>query len=291
MKSALREYVANPDVESFVSSVRALSLPIFHQDLPKIIVQFGLDLSSNQRVSLLALLQHLFNAELLTSSHFRAGFSKVFNNLDDIVVDSPNARQLIREFTDFAISSNMIDSKCIMELEEEVEFLSDQAAVTSGKSAISDICRDFLNGNGSDVAVAVDAVAELKLPSMGFEVVKRFVLTAFDRDARSRELVSHFLAEAVGVCISQEQMAKGFTLLLTRTEDIYLDTRDVLGLLSFFIARAVVDEVLPPSFLSRVDLQPNDMGFRVVQQAQKLLNQRGAAERLSEGWVASEVDN
>lgn len=285
IKSALREYLANPDVEAFESTVRNLDATLYHQDLPKIIVQFGLDLSAPERTRLNTLMLHLYNSEILRSSHLKAGLTKVFNNLDDILVDAPNARDMIREFTDFAISNNLLDSKVVMELEEEVELLSNATVVTAAKTSISDICRDFLNGTGSDVEVAMESVNELKLPQLGFEVVKRFILTAFDRDARCCELVSQFLAAAVGSCISQDQLIKGFTILLQRTEDIFLDTPNVLGLLAFFIARAVIDEVLPPAFLLRVDLQQSDMGFRVVEHAQALLSQRGAAEKLSEGWT------
>jgi hypothetical protein len=39
-----------------------------------------------------------------------------------------------------------------------------------------------------------------------------------------------------------------------RVEDLYLDVRDVLHLLACFLARAVVDECVPPAFLLRQDL-------------------------------------
>jgi len=54
--------------------------------------------------------------------------------------------------------------------------------------------------------------------------------------------------------------------------------------MSCFVARAVVDECLPPSFLLRVDLGHSDMGNQVLKEAQTLLQQPKAALRLSRVW-------
>ena len=52
--------------------------------------------------------------------------------------------------------------------------------------------------------------------------------------------------------LKREEIEKGLSVLLSRVEDIYLDVPDVLHLLASFIARAVVDEVISPAFLSRL---------------------------------------
>ncbi len=84
-------------------------------------------------------------------------------------------------------------------------------------------------------------------------------------------------------------LPQGFSLLLARTEDLYLDTPNVLELLSYFIARAVVDEVLPPAFVVRVDVCEEDMGFQVVSAAQAVLSQRNQMENLEDWqcWVST----
>lgn len=290
VKSALREFTANPDFAAFEAVVRDLDMTLYHQDLLKIIVQYGLDQTDVNRALLADLLTHLFQADLLTSLQCTAGFRKIFNNLDDILVDVPNARSLIQEFTDSAISQHLVASTDIMAMEEEVQFLADHEAVASIKTKISSLVRDFLSHN--EIEDCVTSIRELNASHMGFEVVKQFVLTAFDRDMKARELVSRLLSEATCAAsvISHEQVAKGFTVLLQRTEDIFLDVPNVLGYLSFFIARAISDEVLPPSFVLRVDLLPQDMGFQVVEQARYLLNQRGASELLADVWTEKVPD-
>ena len=49
----------------------------------------------------------------------------------------------------------------------------------------------------------------------------------------------------------------------------------------------MVDEVLAPAFLVRVDLNANDAGSRVLQQASELLKQEQASDRLQYAWEVS----
>lgn len=72
--------------------------------------------------------------------------------------------------------------------------------------------------------------------------------------------------------------------MLCRVEDIVLDVPDTLRLLSCFIARAIVDEVLPPVFLMRLDLSEADMGYLVVKRAQEMVERPRASEELASVW-------
>jgi len=80
--------------------------------------------------------------------------------------------------------------------------------------------------------------------------------------------------------LSKSDVEKGFTILLERVDDLQLDVPNALTYLSIFIARAVVDEVLPPAFLLRVDLGEHDAGTQVLRQAQALLKQENASDGL-----------
>ncbi len=73
-------------------------------------------------------------------------------------------------------------------------------------------------------------------------------------------------------------------VLLQRVEDLSLDVPDILRLLAAFVARAVVDEVIPPAFLVRADLAESDLGSQVVQLSQSWLDQKHAATRISYVW-------
>ncbi len=96
------------------------------------------------------------------------------------------------------------------------------------------------------------------------------------------------MASVAGDAIGADQVVKAFEILLQRVEDLYLDVRNVLHLLACFLARAVVDEAVPPAFLLRQDLAVSDMGYRVVKEASELLKGKGVAKRLENVWKANE---
>jgi len=52
--------------------------------------------------------------------------------------------------------------------------------------------------------------------------------------------------------LSTDQVAAGFVRLLSAADDLVLDCPDVVHLLALFLGRAIVDEVLPPAFLTQV---------------------------------------
>lgn len=65
-----------------------------------------------------------------------------------------------------------------------------------------------------------------------------------------------------------------------------LDAPDAVRLLSLFLGRAVVDEVLPPAFLTSVlpSLPDGGLGVAVVRAAAGALSARHAAEHLLGCW-------
>merc|ERR1712130_17996 len=71
--------------------------------------------------------------------------------------------------------------------------------------------------------------------------------------------------------IPRQNCELGFIILLQRVEGLYKDVPDVLELLSSFIGRAIVDEVLPPNFVENVDLLQTDMGYAVINHVKHLL--------------------
>ncbi len=63
----------------------------------------------------------------------------------------------------------------------------------------------------------------------------------------------------------------GFIILFQRVEGLYKDVPDVLELLSLFIGRAIVDEVLPPNFIDNQHyLLETDMGYTVINHVKHL---------------------
>jgi len=82
--------------------------------------------------------------------------------------------------------------------------------------------------------------------------------------------------------MSDSDMESGFDVLLESLDDLRTDVPDANIMVASFLARAVVDEVLPPAFLSE---QNNDRpGDPVVEKAVTLLSREHCTARLERVW-------
>jgi len=110
-----------------------------------------------------------------------------------------------------------------------------------------------------------------------------------DRRDREREMVSVLFPTLCPVVASEDQVALGFTRLLAAADDLALDIPDAAELLTHFLGRAVVDEVVPPKFLAEVvpSLPAGGLGVGVVQATGAQLSARHAAERFATCWHAN----
>jgi hypothetical protein len=131
-------------------------------------------------------------------------------------------------------------------------------------------------------------LADLDEPGFHNIAVKHAVQLALDRRDREREMTSALLPALVPAVVSADQISLGFTRLLAAADDLELDIPDAAHLLTLFLGRAVVDEVLPPKFLAEVvpSLPSGGLGLGVVQAAGAMLSARHSAERFSTCWHA-----
>jgi len=286
IKQAAAEYLQSNDAEEFCRIVNAEGCSVFHSDLPAILVKYSFDLTDAERARISNLLLALHKAGLITHAQVGAGFRKIYNHLPDILVDAPQARIHLREHVSFAVAAGILDAGLAKQLEAEQELLADQAKVSELKKKIDGIILEFFTSES--LPDAVDALRELNAPWLHFEIVKRLVSHSLDHGNRQREGASIFLSDQVGHLLTAADVEKGFVALLERVEDLSLDCPSALRDLSIFIARAVVDEVLPPAFLVRVDLGQADAGTQVLERASQLLKQPDASDALVSAWEALE---
>jgi len=109
-----------------------------------------------------------------------------------------------------------------------------------------------------------------------------------DRGDRERELVSRAVSELFDVLLTHSHVARAFERLLEQADDLALDVPDAQDILAKFIARAVHDEILPPSFLT--DPNTTAIGGSVVTLAVALLSIRQASTRLERIWGVSDAN-
>ena len=75
-------------------------------------------------------------------------------------------------------------------------------------------------------------------------------------DSESRLIIEeqrHKLSrEAAAQVIQPEQMQKGFLTIVAAVDDLQIDVPDAPDLVANFVARAVVDDILPPAFVDKL---------------------------------------
>ncbi|KAK9805111.1 hypothetical protein WJX73_009330 [Symbiochloris irregularis] len=142
----------------------------------------------------------------------------------------------------------------------------------------------FSNGDTKEAAFAL---LELGKPDFHHWFVKKAVTMSMDKHDKEREMTSVLLSSLYSEVIRQDQMAKGFFALADSIADLSLDVPSAPEMLANFIARAVVDEVLPPSFVGRLPAGPDKQQAEVYGACEARLAGRHAAEALQRCWGSS----
>lgn len=119
----------------------------------------------------------------------------------------------------------------------------------------------------SDIDEVAERVLELEDPGLHHILIKHAVRMALDRRDREREMISVLLSSLYPRILTGDQLGQGFARLLASAEDLVLDNPDAAHLISLFLGRIIVDEVLPPSFLTSVlgSMKDDSLGIQIVQ--------------------------
>ncbi|KAJ6797774.1 programmed cell death protein 4-like [Iris pallida] len=110
---------------------------------------------------------------------------------------------------------------------------------------------------------------------------------AMDRHNKEKEMASVLLSALFADVISSGQIKRGFLLLLESVDDLVVDIPDAVDILALFVARAVVDDILPPAFLTRAKrtLSGSSKGIEVIQTSEKsYLSAPHHAELVEQRW-------
>mmetsp|Transcript_14253 Transcript_14253/g.20968 ORF Transcript_14253/g.20968 Transcript_14253/m.20968 type:complete len:387 (-) Transcript_14253:196-1356(-) len=133
-----------------------------------------------------------------------------------------------------------------------------------------------------DVEEVARSISEYDSDAFHYEVVKRAINLSLDKRDHERELVSKMLSSLYPKVLDSGAVAKGFERLFEMIDDIQLDAPRARPMIAAFLARAVVDEILPPAFLSSRLIA--SMGGDVVEHAKLLLSLEHHGTRLEKIW-------
>jgi len=162
--------------------------------------------------------------------------------------------------------------------EEEAPTTSAKVVFKAGVANILD--EYFVSGDADE---ARKAIKELGHVEHLHEFVKIVISRSMDLHDRERELASELLPHLYPDVISFQKIAEGFTVLLERIEDLKLDIPNAPELLSMFLARAVIDDLLPPAFLSP-DNADVELAKETLLKARSLTEGKMAGKRVANIW-------
>ncbi|XP_048491756.1 MA3 DOMAIN-CONTAINING TRANSLATION REGULATORY FACTOR 2 [Beta vulgaris subsp. vulgaris] len=136
------------------------------------------------------------------------------------------------------------------------------------KKAIVIIEEYFTN---DDVISTANELRELGMPNYDYYFVKKLVSIAMDRHDKEKEMAAVLLSSLYADVISSAQVYKGFSKLVECADDLVVDIPNAVDILAIFIARAIVDDILPPIFLKKQKtiLPKESKGVEVIKRTEK----------------------
>jgi len=154
-------------------------------------------------------------------------------------------------------------------------------ATTDGPTAkMNAIIKDFLLSG--DIKEAVSAVSEAHFGNHS-NFIRKSLVAAMERQPFERELVSQLLASLRMTVIPEDQYDEALQSSLNRLPQLLIDVPQAVEFLGKFLARAVLDEVVSPSFLRTCNLA-HIQAEESVTLANSLTNQKHRIHRLLHIW-------
>ncbi|KAI9909668.1 hypothetical protein PsorP6_014660 [Peronosclerospora sorghi] len=148
------------------------------------------------------------------------------------------------------------------------------------KKRIIEILEEYFTSGDADEVLS--SLNELDEPEYNYEVVKRAMTMAMDKNDKERELASRLLSTLYLDGLTAGQVLMGFRRVLLLAGDLQIDIPTAHNMLAIFCARAVVDEILPPSFLE--DPFIARYAPEIAAEAIKKLSINHATARMEKAW-------
>jgi len=147
----------------------------------------------------------------------------------------------------------------------------------------------FISG---DFEEAEKSINEFNAEHQHHIFVKKAIFIAMEKKAYERELVSKLLSAFYNTVLSSSKISQGFHYALDSLEDASLDIPDAKDTLAKFLARAIIDEILPPKFLRTCDkIAKTRTAKEAIVLAQGHVNQSHGSERLSRIWGPGDLSS
>mmetsp|Transcript_6868 Transcript_6868/g.6169 ORF Transcript_6868/g.6169 Transcript_6868/m.6169 type:complete len:404 (+) Transcript_6868:150-1361(+) len=184
------------------------------------------------------------------------------------------------KYSDISSEEIEIIDEIIINTREEIG--KAKLTLSKYKRIIESLISDFFQHG--DMNELVNSVQEIECPEYSYELVKRIINMSLDKSDRERELVSKFLYYSTAECdlLSINIIGKGFERLFEIIDEIEKDCPASRTMISKYLARCVLDEVLSPAYLA--DPVVCNLGGDVVDHAKRMLSREHVGAKLECCW-------
>ncbi|KAL8453876.1 hypothetical protein Emag_001684 [Eimeria magna] len=301
LKSA---FFASPDTVDLAACLHALDCRCYHDAFVVYAVRASLDRSTEDQRRVSAEFALLADKGLLTRQQLCRAFEKLVQSTDDIELDVPDVASRLFAFIECASLDSCIGADVLSRLPSAFVSKLDPAVVASNivvqaavrqmqefKAALAEFLEDVFESEG--VQEAELFLSAQDKPLCQHEFVVKLVVASYSRAPRDRELASNILDRLYGKTLKPDDLQVGFSRLVGAVDDLALDIPQAHDFLTKSLARAVVDELLPPAFLGdRYRLHFGGLGgMQVLKKAQKWLCEqpgKAASERFRKIWTGTD---
>lgn len=280
----LREYVESGDTSEACRCIRQLAVSFFHHEVVKRALVISMETQTAEPL-ILKLLKEAADEGLISSSQMVKGFSRFAESLDDLALDIPSAKKIFQSLVPRAISEGWLDASFVKSSAEEGEKPDENdEKLRRYKKEVVAIIHEYFHSD--DIPELIRSLEDLGMPEYNPVFLKKLITLAMDRKNREKEMASVLLSALHIEIFTSEDIVNGFVMLLESAEDTALDILDASNELAFFLARAVIDDVLAPLNLEEITslLPPNCSGSETVRMARSLIAARHAGERILRCW-------
>jgi len=122
--------------------------------------------------------------------------------------------------------------------------------------------------------------------------IKKALIAGIENGPYERELVSQLLLYLMeSKVVDREKITLGCEDALMALDDIMLDNPNASEILGKFLARAIVDEVVPPSFLSKFQKGKNQRLDDCISLVEALVTEKHRIDRLAHIWGPGDLSS
>lgn len=153
-------------------------------------------------------------------------------------------------------------------------------------SPIETILREyFVEG---EIGEVVRRLKEVTVNHVDF--IRKSIVLSMEKQPYERELVSKLLSQLYGQYVSPADISDGFKSTISKLDDIVLDIPEASDMLGKFIARAIIDEIIPPSFLKSVEAE-TEIIKECTRLANGYINDPHRSKKLEHIWGPGDLES